>query len=262
LVKRLSFWAIERAILKHAQVIHYTSEQERIEAEEGGTRTASTIIANPTDLEGADRLRFAGRFRARHRLPDKLKLVVFLSRLSSKKGLDLLIPAFARLHQCFPDTLLVIAGDGEQEVIGQAQRLVEEAGLSKDVLWTGFLQGDDKAAVLADAAVFVLPSYSENFGVAAVEALCFQVPVIVSDQVGIHREISKHQAGIVTPCDIAALADALIEIMSKPDLRSRMAMNARHLAEQRFSRRSILDSLLTTYDEVSSPACARTVCQK
>lgn len=253
LTKKLSFWAIERGMLEHAEMIHYTSEQERIEAEQGGARTASIIIANPTDLEAADRQRHAGKFRAQYHLPDNLKLVVFLSRITSKKGLDLLIPAFARLHQRLPDTLLVIAGAGEPELINEAKQLVKDAGLFDHVLWPGFLQGDDKAAAMADADVFVLPSYSENFGVAVVEALCFHVPVIVSDQVGIHHEISQHQAGLVVPCDSSALADALIEVVSKPDLRSKLAANAGGLAQKRFSRRSILDALVAIYQTVLRP---------
>jgi glycosyltransferase involved in cell wall biosynthesis len=256
LIKKLSFWAVERGMLDHARLIHYTSERERIQAEQGGSRTTSIIIANPTDLEGSDRRHHAGKFRARHHVPDNLKLVVFLSRITSIKGLDLLIPAFARLNQRLPETRLVIAGDGEPEVVNGVKQLVKDAGLCDHVLWPGFLQGEDKAAILADADVFVLPSYSENFGVAVVEALCFQVPVIVSNQVGIHHEISQYEAGLVVPCAGEALADALIEMLSNPSLRSKFAANAGRLVRQQFSRGSILDALISTYQVVLGPSAA------
>ena len=94
LTKKMSFMAIEQSVLDHAKIIHYTSDQERIEAEQAGARTAFVIIANPTDMEAVDRQRYAGRFRDKYAIPPGAKLVIFLSRISPKKGLDLLIPAF------------------------------------------------------------------------------------------------------------------------------------------------------------------------
>lgn len=253
-VKRLSFWAIERSMLKHAALVHYTSEQERIEAEQAGACSASMIVANPVDFEAADRLRYAGGFRAQYPTLQNRRLIVFLSRIAPKKGLDLLIPAFARVHERFPDSVLVIAGDGKAELVNRLKQSAREAGVEHDVLWPGFLNRDQKAALLADADVFVLPSYSENFGVAVVEALCFHVPAIVSDQVGIHHEISRHGAGLVVPCDQSALADALTEVLRKPELLSSMAVNAGNLSRTRFSRSGILDSIVETYRRILHPA--------
>jgi glycosyltransferase involved in cell wall biosynthesis len=251
--KKLSFWAIERGILEHAALIHYTSEQEHVEAELAGARTPCMIVANPTDLDPADRPRHVGRFRAKHPHLDKRRLVVFLSRIAAKKGLDLLIPAFARVHEKFADAVLVIAGGGDTELVEKVKENTRSAGLTDHVVWAGFLDRDDKADLLADADLFVLPSYSENFGVAVVEALSFQVPVIVSDQVAIHREISQNHAGLVVPCDSSALADALMELLSKPDLRASMAANAATLSRDRFSRGSILDAVITNYRAILGP---------
>lgn len=253
LTKKLSFLAIEQGVLDHAKMIHYTSDQERIEAEQAGARTDFVIIANPTDLEAVDRQRYAGAFRETYAIDRSAKLVVFLSRISRKKGLDLLIPAFLELRKSEPDAILVVAGDGEAELIGRLKAQVEELGLANVVLWPGFLEGGGKAALLADADVFVLPSYSENFGVAVVEALSFQVPVVVSDQVGIHREISENHAGVVVPCEVPAIAGALREVLSRPDFRSVLAANAGNLSLSRFSRSSILDALLAMYRRVVAP---------
>jgi glycosyltransferase involved in cell wall biosynthesis len=251
--KKLSFRLIERGVFEHAELIHYTSDQERLEAEQAGAHASSIVIANPVDLKSIDRQQHAGAFRARYPEIKDRKLVVFLSRISPKKGLDLLVGAFARLHQQMPEAMLVIAGAGDTDLIQEIKQRVSDAGLSGHVLWPGFLEGDEKAAALADADVFVLPSYSENFGVAVVEALSYQAPVIVSDQVGIHREISSHRAGLVVPCDSAALAAALLEILSKPALGMELALNGARLANTRFSREGILDALMATYQKILAP---------
>jgi glycosyltransferase involved in cell wall biosynthesis len=100
--------------------------------------------------------------------------------------------------------------------------------------------------LLADADLFVLPSYSENFGVAAVEALGAGLPAIVSDQVGIHAEISAAEAGLVVACAIAPLEAALLEILSDPRTRRRMGDNAIRLA-RRFSPDAVARELVETY---------------
>ena len=248
--KKLSFQLVERGILEHARFIHYTSEQEHIEAAQAGARAASIVVANPVDLKSTDRRRHTGAFRARYPALKDRKLVVFLSRISPKKGLDLLVAAFAQLHRQIPEAMLVIAGAGDTDLIERIKQQVSDAGLSGHVFWPGFLEGDDKAAILADADVFVLPSYSENFGVAVVEALSFQVPVIVSDQVGIHHEISSHHAGRVVPCDSSALAGAMLEILSNPALGKELALNGARLANTQFSREGILDALMAAYHKI------------
>lgn len=254
LFKRLSFWAIERGILAHASLIHYTSEQERVEAEIAGARAPSMIVANPVDFDPSDRPRHAGKFRARHPMLKDRPLIAFLSRIAPKKGLDLLIPAFARVRQRLPDAVLAIAGSGDAQLVEAVKKNIAETGLTDHVLWAGFLDRDRKADLLADADLFVLPSYSENFGVAAVEALYFRTPVIVSDQVGIHNEISRHHAGLVAPCEVSALADAMIEVLSQPELRSTMSANAGELAAGQFSRGRIIDALIANYRAVLGAA--------
>ena len=253
-VKKLSFWAIERAMLRHAAVVHYTSEQERIEAEIAGVRIGGAIIANPVDFDPADRSRYAGGFRARYPELNGRRLIVFLSRIAPKKGLDLLIPAFARVHEACSDAALVIAGEGDPELVARLKETAREAGIEDHVLWTGFLDRHDKASLLADAEMFVLPSYSENFGVAVVEALCFETPAIVSDQVGIHHEIARHEAGVVIPCDSTALAGAITRVLRKPELRSSMAANAARLARGAFSRAGVLDAIVATYRTILKTA--------
>jgi glycosyltransferase involved in cell wall biosynthesis len=229
-LKRLSFRMIESRILRGAAGVHYTSEQEAVEAERLGVRHHRHVIPNPVDLPAAPEGR--GAYRAAHPELDGRTIVLFLSRLDPKKGLDLLLPAFALVRAQHPEAILVVAGEGEPAFVSslkrRASRLCPDAG----IIWTGHLSGDNKRDLLADADVFVLPSYSENFGVAVVEAMGAGVPVIVSDQVGIHREISRAEAGIVVECSVEQLASALAKAVHDAPLRTRMGANAAGLARQ------------------------------
>lgn len=247
-LKDLSFQLIESRILRNAALVHFTSEQERREAAELGVTGASTIIPNPVRIDD-DRSFISGAFRARYpELRDKT-IILFLSRFDKKKGLDLLIPAFAKARQVYPECKLVLAGDGDPVLVCGLKSEVERLGVERDVLWTGFLTGEAKQAALADADLFVLPSYSENFGIAAVEAMNAGLPVIVSDQTGIHREVAEARAGLIVPCYTDALAEALGLLLRDSGTRGAMGRNGRDLAHQHFSVRAVVRSTIEAYEQ-------------
>ena len=249
-LKRFSFRFIESRILKEAAGVHYTSEQEALEAHQIGVHHGSLIIPNPVDFP--PQIRKRGGFRSAYpRLETGAPLLLFLSRLDPKKGLDLLLAAFARVREKHPEATLVIAGDGDPAFIATIKRQSQRLGLDSSVLWAGFLQGPDKLAALADADLFVLPSYSENFGVAVVEAMAAGLPVIVSDQVGIHREIATVEAGLVVPCSAEALTRALETMIADPSLRAAMGAKATELS-RKFSTEIIALQLSEIYERVAN----------
>lgn len=179
-------------------------------------------------------------------------MILFLSRLDPIKGLNLLLPTFAQVREQNPGVTLVLAGDGDPAFVACLQQEAVRLGIASDILWTGFLAGEEKWAALADADVFVLPSYSENFGVAVVEAMALGLPVVVSDQVGIHREIAEAQAGLVVPCDIEELARALIQLIRDDRLRSWMGERGRQLAQTHFSLEAVTGKLINVYKEITN----------
>ena len=247
-LKRLSFRFIESRILKEAAGVQYTSQQEALEARQLGVDHGPLIVPNPVDLPA--HIPEPGAFRAAHpHLRNGAALVLFLSRLDPKKGLDLLLAAFSRVRENHPGATLVIAGDGDPAFVARLKQDGERLGLGASTIWTGFLQGEEKLAVLADADVFVLPSYSENFGVAIVEAMAAGLPVIVSDQVGIHREVAASRAGLVVPCSERELAEALQRMITDRAFRAAAGRNGQKLAA-RFSTKSVSHQLLKVYGEV------------
>jgi glycosyltransferase involved in cell wall biosynthesis len=250
LLKQLSFRLIERRILANAAAVHFTSEQERCEAELTAPGIRSVVIPNPVASRSANEKPSTEPFVARH--PDLAgrRVILFLSRLDPIKGLDLLLNAFPRIRSAVPDAALVVAGNGEDRFLARLRDQAQRLGVQQDVVWAGFLDESTKRAAFAAADVFVLPSYSENFGIAAVEAMANGLPVIVSDRVGIHREVARAKAGLVVRCDADEVSGAVVQILSDCEARSQMARNAVLIAKE-FSPEIVSDTLVEAYRGVS-----------
>jgi glycosyltransferase involved in cell wall biosynthesis len=248
-LKRASFRLLESRILKHAALVHYTSNQERREAETLGVKGISAVVPNglPAPLpEGSSEA-----FRRRYPQLRGRRVVLFLSRLDQKKGLDLLLRAFAEVRRGVPDSVVVIAGDGQQAFVQHIKADAEALKIASDVVWTGFLTGEEKRAALEAADVFALPSYSENFGIAVVEAMAAGLPVVVSDQVGIHGEIADAAAGLVVRCEVKALTQALLRLLNDADLRLLLGRNGRQLAATKYSHDAVTGKVLDIYNRIA-----------
>jgi glycosyltransferase involved in cell wall biosynthesis len=241
-LKRLSFRLLESRILAHAAGIHYTCEQELVEAGQLGVSARPIIIPNAVELPVGHASQPSARAS---------QSILFLSRIDRKKGLDLLLEAFARVRRHFPAATLVLAGSGDPELVTSLKAAAARLQIADGVVWAGFLSGEAKWSALTNAGVFVLPSYSENFGIALVEALACGCPVVLSDQVGIHREISRAEAGLVTPCRVEELAAAILNVLTDAGLRRRMSENGMRLAKQQFSLEAVSRQLVTAYAAVA-----------
>lgn len=266
-LKRLSFRLIEGRILRNAAAIHYTSQQERLEAEEIGVTKESVVIPLGLDLSAFHESPGPEPFHEKFPQTRGNEIILFLSRLDPKKGLDLLLRAFAEVQKrqfpgsspkdSRPRRLLVIAGDGDEQLVHDLRRLAAEMRIANAIVWTGFLEGDLKLSAMAAASLFVLPSYSENFGIALVEAMAAGLPCVMSDQVGIAVDATEYDAGLVVPCEIASLASAIERLIDDPELRSRLGGNARRLVEERFSLKATTDLLVNLYEKVLSGRTAK-----
>jgi glycosyltransferase involved in cell wall biosynthesis len=250
-LKILSFRLLESHVLQNASAVHYTSDQERVEAEKLNVTTTAAIIAN--GLPDAPASHVAGRFRARFPELEGRRIVLFLSRLDAKKGLDLLFRAWTTVRDKAPQACLVVAGTGPAEFVDALKAEADALGIGPDVVWAGFLQGEDKQAALADADIFVLPSYSENFGIAAAEAMAAGLPVVVSDQVGIHDDIKRARAGVIVACDPDQLAEELVRLVNSSVLRQSMGQDGRSLALQSYSSEAVTRKLIRLYNRIASP---------
>jgi glycosyltransferase involved in cell wall biosynthesis len=148
--------------------------------------------------------------------------VLFLGRVTMQKGPEYFIQAAKRVLEKVPDTRFVVAGSGDQvhRVIDQAAR----EGIGHRVFFTGFLKGSDVDRAFRMADVYVMPSVSEPFGLAALEAIRADVPVIVSKQSGV-AEVIEH-ALKVDFWDTHAIAEKIIAVLRRPPLASTLTSHA------------------------------------
>jgi glycosyltransferase involved in cell wall biosynthesis len=248
LLKKLSFALIEKPLLDQAAAIHCTSPQEASEIMALGVRSPIEVIPLGLPVEAAPVARDPTWLKQRAPELAGRRVLLFLSRLDRKKGLELLLEAFARL-QAPRDTLaLVVAGAGATAYTSQLRESARALGIDRNIFWAGHLDDSEKHRALHAADIFVLPSQAENFGIAAVEALAAGLPVILSDQVGIHGAVTKAEAGLVVPRSAEALGAAIDRLLVDDPLRIRQSHNARALASSEFSQDVMIQRLLALYN--------------
>ena len=234
---------VERRHLADAAAIHVTSPQEAEAVAALGFGSKTRLIPLGAEL---------GPERAAPRTAPPLR-VLYLSRIHEKKGLPLLLDAVARLLRAHPGAVeVVIAGRGAPEYERAMHAMCDELGIASAVRFVGHVDGAAKARTFDDADVFVLPSHTENFGIAVAEAMAAGLPVVVSDQVGLAESVQAADAGIVVPRDAAAIAGALERLMHDGAARERLGRNARALIAERFSWARTSEGLLALYRELAT----------
>jgi glycosyltransferase involved in cell wall biosynthesis len=247
----------ENRNLRQAAALHFTSEEEmRLAAPYTGT-TPGAVVPLGVELREFQDLPEPGRFRARFPKIGQKRIILFLGRINFKKGLDLLVQAMARVVRHRQDVHLVVAGPDNDGWGGRVKEWLDGEGILGCATFTGMLLGEEKLAALRDAEMFVLPSYSENFGLAVIEALACGLPVVISDKVNIWREVAAGGAGLVAPCDAAALAAALERLLEAPELAAAMGQRGRKLVAERFQWGSIALTLEDWYARIIAEGRAR-----
>lgn len=158
---------------------------------------------------------------------------------------------FARIVQTFPDAHLVLAGP-DDGMGAKVDEWLRNAGVADKATRTGMIEGEVKGAALAATSVFALPSYSENFGIAVLEAMAAGVPVAISDQVNLWRGVERGAAGLVSPCNTDAFTGLLERLLGDPAGAQRMGEAGRALAREKFTWPRIAGALETLYEDVAA----------
>jgi glycosyltransferase involved in cell wall biosynthesis len=148
--------------------------------------------------------------------------------------------------------MLVIAGSGEESYVAGLRDRATELGLASDIIWTGFLSGMDKLSAFAAATVFILPSYSENFGIALTEAMAAGLPCLTTPGVALAEDVQARAADVlmVVPAEIKPLATALDHLLGDAALRAQLGANAKRMAAEQFTISSMGVALKKLYEEV------------
>ncbi len=224
LKRGLFTYSFQKNFLKKARMVHVLHKGELKEVSDYlGQKTSNIrIIPNGIDVPeiNSKTVKIANQ-------------VLFLSRLHQKKGLDLLLPAFKQVLEIIPDAQLIIAGP-DFGMLGFVQDFIKNNRLEKSVIYVGTVDGQDKIDLLQNSKVFALPSYSEGFSIAVLEALVYQLPVVVSTETGLSNEIKEYEAGKVIELNVYSISKAIVEVLQNQELADKMAFNGRKLVEEKF----------------------------
>lgn len=235
--KKIYMSLIEKRNLKDA-VIHFTAQMEKEEyLRLNFPLKKFIIIPNGFDFEEFNKKVLQGFFRKKFKISSDKKIILFLSRLSWKKGFDTLIPAFAEVVKKWPKAVLIIAGGDDEGYKKEIDKIIDNYNLrlGENVIFTGMLTGEDKIAAYQDGDVFVLPSYSENFGNVVLEAAYFGLPQILTKGVAIAYEFEKVGAAIIINKNVKELSEAILKILENPEIEKKIGLNGKKFVESEFS---------------------------
>ena len=212
----------EKRNVENAAAIHVTSRLEGEDLLATGLRPRKMFeIPNGLDLPEHDGAKPGQLLPG---LPETY--VLFLGRISWKKGLDRLVSALPTS----PALNLVVAGNDDENYWPTVLKIASERGVAGCIHYVGYVEGETKRALLSNAMMLVLPSYSENFGNVVLEAMSLGTPVVVTPDVGLSSVVAETRSGIVVSGDAAPLGRALADLASNTQLRSDLGRNARSAA--------------------------------
>jgi glycosyltransferase involved in cell wall biosynthesis len=235
-IMKQPFWRfLQKPALQRCHCFHVTAAVELEDIRRVGLRSPVAVIPNGVDLP---------------LLPNDMpreKRIVFLSRIDPKKGLDLLLPAWTATAPQFSDWELVIAGPLKGSYADSIQTLARDIHAPR-VRFTGEILGEAKRSLLSGASLFVLPTYSENFGIAVAEALAHGVPVITTTETP-WTEIGQRNCGWCIPPEEKALRAALREALSLPlPALHEMGENGRSWMQRDYAWDRIAEMMRQTYE--------------
>lgn len=245
--KRVSIALVEGPLVRRASAMQFTSLAELEQATEAGLAHNGVVLPlglpqTPSGDAELIRARFP-RLRAG-------PVLLSLSRLDRAKNIEALLDAFALVGRDHPDASLLVCGDGAQAYRSEVAQRALQLGLGGSLIWAGDVRGPMKASAFAAADVFVLPSFSENFGISVVEAMAAGKPVVVTRGVPMHETIEQAGAGLVAGTDAASLAAAFGRCFDGGFDLQAAGSKARALVDAEFSLASFGTRLLDLYGRV------------
>lgn len=245
--KQIYLNLIEQANLNHSRALHFTTEQEQNEASQLAIKSPSFVvplgISQPKLIPDA-----RTQIRQHFELPADELIILFLSRLHPKKGLDYLIPALSKLtHYRFT---FILAGSGTPEYEGEVKSLLIANGLQNCSYFVGFVEGEFKDTLIQGSDLFALTSHSENFAVAVLEALAVGIPALVTPGVALSSMIQHHHFGYVPALDISDIQAKLENYLSHPQAGQERGDRARQFIAKHYELNCIAKKLNKAYTEV------------
>ena len=175
------------------------------------------------------------------------KVILFLGRIAPIKGLDTLVKAFGIIARGREDVRLLLVGPDNWRYGTELKKTIIREGVSDKIIFTGMLTGNKKKAAFDCADVFVLPSLSEGFSNALLEAMLCGLPVVISPQCNF-PEVEMARAGKIVEVAVEPLANALIELLENSEAGKEMGKRGAKLVKEKYTWDSIADEMLALYE--------------
>jgi glycosyltransferase involved in cell wall biosynthesis len=230
LAKALTDFLWQGRMLRNASGIHFKTEEERRLASDLRLAERQFVVPNGIDWGSFQCLPDGACFRKRYLGGHDGPIILNIGRFSHKKGLDILIRAFAQTNRAHSAALLVLVGPDDEELKPKLKRLAADLCVYDKVVFIGMLHGEELRAALSAATIWALPSRTENFGNAVIEAMAAGVPIVVSPAVNLAPAIEAANAGIVCDRTPEAFSSAIAALLQSESRRSSLSDRAREFA--------------------------------
>ncbi|MDZ8055059.1 MAG: glycosyltransferase [Aulosira sp. ZfuVER01] len=245
--KQIYLNLIEQANLNNSQALHFTSAQEQEEVSRLNFKVPNFVLPHGLSIPPA--IPYARSYLRQYlNLPSDEPIILFLSRLHPKKGLDYLIPALSKISS--HRFTFVIAGSGSKEYEAEINSLLVASGMSGRTHFAGFVEGETKNMFMQGSDLFVLTSYAENFAVVVLEALAVGLPVLITPGVALASIVQQYQLGYVTPMNVSAIASALENYLSHPQKAKQMGERARQIISEQYTWDKIAARMIDNYKTI------------
>jgi len=231
--------------IRKADAIHYTSSDEREKSHERlGLGNKVILVPNGIDLHEFNSLPLKNELVIKYPALKDKRVILFLGRINPKKGIDILIKAFSMLSKKRKDLRLVITGKDEEGYKSRIVRLIRKLRLQDKVIFTDMLLGREKLKVYAGSDIFVLASHSENFGMSAIEAMASGLAVVISDNVGIYRDVEENDAGIIAKTSAKSIYNGIMKLLEDEGLRKKISQNGKSFVREFYSIDKVADKMI------------------
>lgn len=247
--KKFYYTWLEKPALKKAAAMHMLAAPEAEQIKMLGLPTPLVVIPNGVRDRDFQVLPEETLFAQKFPQTQGKKLILFLSRIDPKKGLDLLAIAFSQVHTKFPETHLAIAGPDNIGFLPTAQGYFAQAGCLDAVTFTGMLTGSLKLAAIASASIFVAPSYSEGFSISILEGMAAGLPCVITTACNFPEAAFADAAHVVEP-NGDRIAEALIQCLQYPETAKQMGDRARQLILEQYTWDRIAAKLIELYKSI------------
>jgi len=248
-LKKWTYWPwADYRVLRDATGVLFTTQRELVLARQSFClyKANECLVGFGTSAPPDKRDVQINSFYSRYPHLYGKRVILSLSRISKKKGLDLLIDAFASVADMDPHLHLFIAGQGNPDFVASLQQRAKSLQIDNKITWSGMISDDLKWGAFRCAELFSLPSHQENFGIAVVEALALGVPVAISSQVNIYGDVVAANAGIVFDDNYNDLRLCLLKWLALDDsAKDRMSKNASILFNEKYNLEKVCKGLAT-----------------